>query len=232
MWGIHRSPVNSTHNGQWRGALIFLFFWSAPWINGWVNNCEAGDLIRYCSYYDVIVMVYYKPILPYPSWVLHLENMSNSHESTEGDNMDTSWLKVCAQLMRDGVTWYRRLSLAGCKPRISPLTKAVQRNRNKVHGRCGSNFKSVIFKLVLGNDISCYKLLRCGYHKNLICNESTMVQLMVWCRKATGHYLSQSWSRFMSPYGVIRPHRPNYWQHFLSKPGPVLWSHDNSIYLI
>ena len=26
--GIHRSPVNSPHKGQWRGALIFL--WSAP----------------------------------------------------------------------------------------------------------------------------------------------------------------------------------------------------------
>ena len=28
VWGIHRSPVNSPHNGQWRGAFIFL--WSAP----------------------------------------------------------------------------------------------------------------------------------------------------------------------------------------------------------
>ena len=26
--GIHRSPVNSLHKGQWRGALYFL--WSAP----------------------------------------------------------------------------------------------------------------------------------------------------------------------------------------------------------
>ena len=26
--GIHRSPVNSSHKGQWRGALMLL--WSAP----------------------------------------------------------------------------------------------------------------------------------------------------------------------------------------------------------
>ena len=26
------------------------------WINGWVNNREAGDLRRHCSHYDVIVM--------------------------------------------------------------------------------------------------------------------------------------------------------------------------------
>ena len=28
VWGIHRSPVNSPHNGQWLGAL--MFFLSAP----------------------------------------------------------------------------------------------------------------------------------------------------------------------------------------------------------
>ena len=40
--GIHRSTVNSPHKGQWRGALMFSLI--CAWINGWVNNCEAGDL--------------------------------------------------------------------------------------------------------------------------------------------------------------------------------------------
>ena len=53
--GIHRSPVNSPHKGQWHGALMFL--WSAPWINGWVNNREAGDLRRHRAHYDVNVML-------------------------------------------------------------------------------------------------------------------------------------------------------------------------------
>ena len=52
--GIHRSPVNSPHKGQWRGALMFSLI--CVWINGWVNNREAGDLKRYCTHYDVIVM--------------------------------------------------------------------------------------------------------------------------------------------------------------------------------
>ena len=52
--GIHRSPVNSPHKGHWRGALMFL--WFAPWINGWVNNREAGDLRRHRAHYDVIVI--------------------------------------------------------------------------------------------------------------------------------------------------------------------------------
>ena len=52
--GIHRSPVNSPHKGQWRGALIFTLICAR--INGWVNNREAGDLRRYRAHYDVIVM--------------------------------------------------------------------------------------------------------------------------------------------------------------------------------
>ena len=52
--GIHRSPVNSPHKGQWRGALMFSFI--CVWINDWVNNGEAGDLRRYRIHYDVTVM--------------------------------------------------------------------------------------------------------------------------------------------------------------------------------
>ena len=52
--GIHRSPVNSPHKGQWRGALMFSVI--CVWINGWVNNRKAGDLRRYRTHYDVSVM--------------------------------------------------------------------------------------------------------------------------------------------------------------------------------
>ena len=55
MRGIHRSPVNSPHKGQWRGALMFYLI--CVWINDWINNREAGDLRRYCAHYDVIVMI-------------------------------------------------------------------------------------------------------------------------------------------------------------------------------
>ena len=52
--GIHRSPVNPPHKGQWSGALMFTLICAR--INGWVNNREAGDLRRYLTHYDVIVM--------------------------------------------------------------------------------------------------------------------------------------------------------------------------------
>ena len=58
--GIHRSPVNSPHKGQWRGALMFSLI--CVWISGWVNNREAGDFRRYCTHYGVIVMVCRFPI--------------------------------------------------------------------------------------------------------------------------------------------------------------------------
>ena len=53
--GIHRSPVNSPHKGQWRGALMFSLI--CAWINDWVNNREAGDLRRHRAHCDVIVML-------------------------------------------------------------------------------------------------------------------------------------------------------------------------------
>ena len=52
--GIHRSPMNSLHKGQWRGALMFSL--TCAWIKGWVNNREAGDLRRHRTHDDVIVM--------------------------------------------------------------------------------------------------------------------------------------------------------------------------------
>ena len=53
--GIHRSPMNSPHKGQWRGALMFPLICAQ--IKGWVSNRKAGDLRRHHAHYNVIVMV-------------------------------------------------------------------------------------------------------------------------------------------------------------------------------
>ena len=47
--GSHRSPLNSSHKGQWRGALMFSLIYAL--INGWVNNRGAGDLRRHRPHY-------------------------------------------------------------------------------------------------------------------------------------------------------------------------------------
>ena len=49
--GIHRSPVNSPHKGQWRGAVMFSLI--CVWTNGWVDNQDAAELGRHRDHYDV-----------------------------------------------------------------------------------------------------------------------------------------------------------------------------------
>ena len=39
--GIQRSPVNSSHKGQWRGALMFSLI--CAWTDSWENNGDADD---------------------------------------------------------------------------------------------------------------------------------------------------------------------------------------------
>ena len=76
--GIHRSPVNSPHKGQWRGAFMFSLI--CVWINAWVNNREAGDLRRHRAHYDVTVMHNsYTIVRPSPNNnPLHMINRHNS----------------------------------------------------------------------------------------------------------------------------------------------------------
>ena len=64
--GIHRSPVNSPHKDQWRGALMFSLI--CTWTNGWVNNREAGDLRRHCAHHDVTVMSNFFEKIPCSSY--------------------------------------------------------------------------------------------------------------------------------------------------------------------
>ena len=61
VWGIHRSPLNSPHKSQWRGALMFSLICAR--INGWVNNGEAEDFRRYRTHYEVTVIFQYNMML-------------------------------------------------------------------------------------------------------------------------------------------------------------------------
>ena len=67
--GIHRSPVNSMHRGQWRGALMFSLI--RTWVNGWANNREASDLRRHRAHYDIIMgMPLVSTVHGHPIWIL------------------------------------------------------------------------------------------------------------------------------------------------------------------
>ena len=80
--GIHRSPVNSPHKGQWCGALIFSLICS--WINDWVNNREAGDLRCHHPHYDITVMMIdeaLKATVKSVQWLLMSERLLGTQTS-------------------------------------------------------------------------------------------------------------------------------------------------------
>ena len=82
--GIHRSPVNSPHKGQWRGALMFSLICAR--INGSVNNGEAGDLRHHRAHYDVIVMT-----------VCHSESI-RTHTGSRLKSDETSYCQISQNL--------------------------------------------------------------------------------------------------------------------------------------
>ena len=63
-------PVNSPHNGQWRGALVFSLICTR--INDWVNNRKAGDLRRRRGHCYVKVMQSRNCHVG-DSWQIHME---------------------------------------------------------------------------------------------------------------------------------------------------------------
>ena len=74
-------------------------------------------------------------------------------------------------------------------------------------GKFEWNFRYVIFKQILvidGWGISC-EIALIWMSSDFTDDQSTLVQVMAWCRQATSHYLSQCWPRSLSPNGVTRP---------------------------
>ena len=74
-------------------------------------------------------------------------------------------------------------------------------------GKFAWNFRHVIFKQIVvidGWGIS-YEIALLWMSLDFTDDQSTLVQVMAWCRQATTHYLSQCWPSSMSPYGVTRP---------------------------
>ena len=66
--GIHRSPVNFPHKGQWRGASMFSFICAS--MKRLSKNDEAVNLRRHRSHYDVTVIIC--PSFPL-HWVIYIE---------------------------------------------------------------------------------------------------------------------------------------------------------------
>ena len=83
-------------------------------------------------------------------------------------------------------------------------------------------FENVIFNLALliGIFKSSYDNVLRWMPQNLTDDQSTLVQVMAWCRQATSQYLNQCWPRSPTPYGVTRPQ----WVKDENSTGVRLWT--------
>ena len=73
-------------------AELWCFLWSAPWINGWINNREAGDLRRQRGHYDVIVMIWEQT-----------QSCHDANFAVSGGTTDCHYMAVCGATSYDKV---------------------------------------------------------------------------------------------------------------------------------
>ena len=93
-------PAKSPHKGQWRGALMFSLI--CAWINGWVNNREAGDLRRHRTHYYVTVVIVCEmaAILSNGRWVITMGTEQNERKLSHIYNepcLRSNWWTIIAR---------------------------------------------------------------------------------------------------------------------------------------
>ena len=104
-----------------------------------------------------------------------------------------------------------RLELVGCWKQNRVWCMSLKKASEEFHLNHWSqwNLNENLDKLTLvigdwGTCICCEISLR-RMSVDFTDDTSTLVLVTAWCRQATGHYLSQCWPRWMSPYGITRP---------------------------
>ena len=172
--GIHRSPVNSPHKGQWRQPLIFSLI--CAWTNGWVNNRDAGDLRRHRAHYDVTVMTMKPHLLrPVLQVAVRLEKRLESQLSSalRPHAITAQWISSY------GMPTLGDNRIVGDQVEI--------RLNSLAPGTCGeiSKCKFLIHASdwILQNFLwTCPQL-----HATVTLNTPKSVQVIAWCREATDH---------------------------------------------
>ena len=119
-------------------------------------------------------------------------------------------------VMVDLVYWCIHVSLG-----LNELTCWPLANLNEIL------YTNVIFKWILvidGWGITC-EIALILMSLDFTDNQSTLVQVMAWCRQATSHYLSQCWPRSALPFGITGPQWVNVW-------GICHCRHDRTLYCL
>ena len=186
--GIHRSPVNSPHKGQWCGALMFSFI--CAWINGW-DNRKAGDLRCHHTHYDITVIL---PWRWYHSFVLsHRFSLVTGHGIVYLQYWSDIWCWSCMNIL---LIFMSVLSLNGVDGHI-------------LWTHWGRDKMADIFQTTFSNAFCWMKMyeFRLKFHWSLFLRvKLTIFQL--WYRKWLGanqqnHYLNHWWLNYRRLYASL-----------------------------
>ena len=105
--------------------------------------------------------------------------------------------------------YLKGISAGQCKSDITRRNVLLTQINSLAPGEFEWNFRHAIFKQILvidGWGKTC-KITLIGMSLDVTDDQSTLVQVMAWCRQATSHYLGLCWPRSLLPYGVTRPQR-------------------------
>ena len=190
--GVHWSPVDSTHKGVWRGALVFSL--TRAWIIDWLNNRDAGDLRHHSVYYYVNVMSKLRTIWAYKvSTVVdrksHIFLMNNCYQIGIGFsqcreliqpysfNTQTSCYNSNTVITADGLEFDILHYLL--RYLLNIITQRSLQNLGKR------------MKMVLSNAVKrhFYSNMTIWRHKS----GTTLAPVMACCLTAQSHYLNHCW---------------------------------------
>ena len=116
--GIRRTPVNSPHKGQWRGAWMLSLI--CAWMKCWVNNREAGDLRRYRAHYETLPYCFNVHKSNITTWVFFTElspwpHMRSYEVYLNSENFSTSFIKFVTFPDKSGRIFYNRVPKCGSR---------------------------------------------------------------------------------------------------------------------
>ena len=230
VMGIHQSLVHSLHKGAVTETMLWIYrknvkeirYQVLPYWQGlkWQFYCESSKIIRLYQtnltnkmqlkanvYCQTRMKHNIKDTLYLSICVTQCKKLSNE----AGDNFNHFLVNLFKKMNkhkfvfsiipqhRNGTVTCGTLFIKHCT--ISPSQLA-----HWPPGKFERKFRHVIFKQILvidGWGISC-EIALLWMSLDFTDDESTLVQVMAWCRQAPSHYLSQCWPRYLSPYGVIK----------------------------
>ena len=169
------------------------------WINGRVNNREAGYLRRHRGHYDVIVMVSDEITYPFPRLLLKFGTLLSM------------WLCSHARLRIDSCQWKGPLVVCLMLAWIScPAKSRVNTLRPRQDGR---HFADAIFTCIFFNENHCIliKFSLKYVRKVPIDNKQALVQIMVWRRSGDKPLSEPMMVSLPTHICVTRPQWVNRW---------------------